>query len=175
MRYEKLLEFFKPILDNPTSITSLHTEANIYLKNKDFSNVKKIEKLINILHSSDVPTTVKIGTGTTFAYTGFATIVHKHTIIGKNCSIGSNVTLGGGPIIGDNVYIATGSKILGRVHIGSFSIIGANCVVTKDIPEFSVVAGIPAKIINKISSENFDKYKSMVGRNLEELPFFNNN
>ncbi|KGT46202.1 hypothetical protein GW12_27470 [Acinetobacter sp. HR7] len=165
------MEYLKPLLDNPTSITSLHKEANIYLKNNDLQNVRRIEKLINILHSSDVPASVVIGEGTTFAYTGFATIVHKNTIIGKNCSIGSNVTLGGGPILGDNVYVATGAKVLGRVKIGSFSIIGANSVVTKDVPEFSVVAGAPAKVINLITAENFAKYKSMIGRNLEDYPF----
>lgn len=170
MRYDDLLEFFSPLLNNPTSIISLHKEANFYFKENNLAQAKKIEKLINILHSSDVPLTVKIGEGTTFAYGGFATIVHKNSIIGKNCSIGSNTTLGGGPIIGDNVYIATGAKILGTVKIGNFSIIGANSVVTKDIPPCSVVAGLPGKIINKITNDNYLKYKSMIGRNLTHVP-----
>ncbi|MCH7304937.1 hypothetical protein MMP74_11185 [Acinetobacter sp. NIPH 1869] len=172
MRYDNLIDFFSPLLENSTSIISLHKEANRCISEGKLDKVKKIEKLINILHSSDVPANVKIGDGTTFAYGGFSTIVHKNTIIGKNCSIGTNTTLGVGPIIGDNVYIATGAKILGNIKIGNFSVIGANSVVTKDIPPLSVVAGIPGKIINKISEDNFIKYKSMIGRNLDGIPDF---
>lgn len=172
MRYDDLINFFDPLLKNSTTISSLHNEAIKCLENSDLEKAMKLDKLINILHSSDVPMTVKIGEGTTFAYGGFSTIVHKNTVIGKNCSIGTNVTLGVGPRIGDNVYIATGAKILGNITIGCFSIIGANSVVTKSIPPFSVVAGIPGSIINQINEKNFHKYKSMVGRNLNDLPDF---
>lgn len=51
------------------------------------------------------------------------------------------------PIIGNNVYIATGAKILGPIKIGSNVIIGANAVVINDVPNNVTVAGIPAKII----------------------------
>ncbi len=67
--------------------------------------------------------------------------------------IGTNVTIGGKsrwyevPIIGDNVDISTGAKILGPVRIGNNVIIGANAVVVKDVPDNCVVAGIPAQII----------------------------
>lgn len=171
MRYENLLEFFQPLLDNPTSIIALHKEAVNCAKLGDMKKVEKLEKLINILHSSDVPHAVQIGTGTTFAYGGFATIVHRASIIGKNYSIGSNVTLGAGPIIGDNVYVATGAKILGRVHVGDFAIIGANAVVTKDVPPFSIVTGAN-KISGTVTKDNFSKYKAMIGRNLDDIPDF---
>lgn len=52
------------------------------------------------------------------------------------------------PIIGNNVYIATGAKILGPIKIGNNVTIGANSVVIKDVPDNMVVAGVPAKIIN---------------------------
>ena len=56
--------------------------------------------------------------------------------------------------IGDNVFIGTGVKILYDVKIGNNVIIAAGAVVTKDIPDNSVVGGIPAKVI-----EDFDLYK----------------
>lgn len=55
-----------------------------------------------------------------------------------------------GPItIGKNVWIGEKATILGNVNIGDCSIIAANSVVTKDVPPYSVVAGIPAKIIKQ--------------------------
>lgn len=56
-----------------------------------------------------------------------------------------------GPIlIGDNVWIGDKATILPNVTIGKGSIIAANAVVTKDVPEYSVVAGVPAKIIKTL-------------------------
>ena len=53
-------------------------------------------------------------------------------------------------IIGDNVWIGTGAIILPGVKIGNSTIIGAGSVVTKSMPENSIVAGNPAKIIRNI-------------------------
>jgi serine O-acetyltransferase len=47
------------------------------------------------------------------------------------------------------VYISTGAKILGQVKIGNGSIIGANAVVVKDVPDNCIVAGVPAIIIKE--------------------------
>lgn len=73
--------------------------------------------------------------------------------IGDNCLIHQNVTLGdkngGRPTIGDNCVIYAGAKILGDIHIGNNSIIGANAVVLKSCPENSTLLGIPAKIYKK--------------------------
>ena len=81
--------------------------------------------------------------------------MHSNCIIGDNCIIGSGVTIGGNkanesvPIIENRCYIATGAKIFGEITIGEGSFIGANSVVTKDIPPKSLVAGIPGKIIKE--------------------------
>lgn len=56
------------------------------------------------------------------------------------------------PVIGDNVYIGAGAKVLGNVKVGSGSVIGANEVVVHDVPPRCVEAGIPARIIK----ENID-------------------
>ena len=51
------------------------------------------------------------------------------------------------PTIGNNVTIFAGAKVFGKITIGDDAVIGANAVVTKDIPSHSMVAGVPAKII----------------------------
>jgi serine O-acetyltransferase len=108
-----------------------------------------------LIFNSHVPYSAQIGKNTKFAYGGIGCVVHNRAIIGENCTIGSNVTIGGKsqryevPIIKDNVYIATGAKILGNVVIGSGSIIGANAVVVKDVPERCIVAGVPAIVIRE--------------------------
>ena len=87
-------------------------------------------------------------------------IMSESCIIGDNVTILQGVTIGGNifkvkngqrsPIIGDNVLIGAGAKILGPVKIGDNSMIGANAVVVKDVPKNSVAVGIPAKVTKKI-------------------------
>ena len=55
-----------------------------------------------------------------------------------------------GNIIGSNVEFGVGSKVMGPVKIGNNVIIGANAVITKDVPSNSIVAGIPARVIRKL-------------------------
>lgn len=52
--------------------------------------------------------------------------------------------------IGDDVWVGSGAVILPGVTIGEKSIIGAGCVVTKDIPPYSVVSGVPGKVVRKL-------------------------
>ncbi len=56
-------------------------------------------------------------------------------------------------VIGNDVWIATGAKILSGVHIGNGAIIAAGAVVTKDVEPYSIVGGVPAKLIRKRFSE----------------------
>ncbi|WP_308515766.1 hypothetical protein [Sphingomonas flavescens] len=51
------------------------------------------------------------------------------------------------PSIGNGVYIGAGAKIIGKVHVGDGARIGANAVVTKDVPPGHTAIGVPAKII----------------------------
>lgn len=73
--------------------------------------------------------------------------------------IGQGVTIGGKsgwyevPVIGDDVIINAGARILGPVKIGNNVIIGANAVVVKDVPDNCVVAGVPARIIREGMTE----------------------
>ena len=56
-------------------------------------------------------------------------------------------------IIDDNVWIGEKASIMPGVHIGECAIIAANAVVTKDIPAYSVAAGIPAKVVRTIDHQ----------------------
>jgi len=92
--------------------------------------------------------------------------VNKNSKIGNNCSMSNGVTLGqanrgrnkGYPVIGNNVYIGPGAKIVGAVKVGNNAAIGANCVVTKDIPDNAVVVGVPGRIISYKGSQGYVNY-----------------
>lgn len=85
-------------------------------------------------------------------------IMHTGTImvnatIGKNCNLYGQVLLGQTknydfrPIVGDNVSICSGSRIIGKVKVGNNSVVAPNAVVTHDVPDNAIVVGIPAKIL----------------------------
>lgn len=65
---------------------------------------------------------------------------------------------------GDNVYVGTGSTILGPVNIGSNVIIAAGSVVVKDIPNNSIVAGVPAKVIKTVEPNMLQEYFPYLNR-----------
>lgn len=87
-------------------------------------------------------------------------IVISAAEFGKNNAIYQNVTIGAKykdgkwpdeyPKIGNNITVYAGAVIIGGITIGDNSIIGANAVVTKDVPANCIVAGNPAIIIKKI-------------------------
>lgn len=64
--------------------------------------------------------------------------------------IARSITSNGEVIIEDNVWIGEKASIMPNVHIGQGAIIAANSVVTKDVPAYSIVAGVPAKIVKQL-------------------------
>jgi glycosyltransferase involved in cell wall biosynthesis/serine acetyltransferase len=117
-----------------------------------------IGRLSVLLFHCYIPCTVEIGEGFEVGYWGMGIVIHPQVKIGRNVFVAHGVTIGGRnespnvPRIEENVYIATGAKVLGDVTIGSGSIIGANAVVIRTVPPRSIAVGIPARI----SRENID-------------------
>lgn len=109
-----------------------------------------------------LPVSAEIGPGLYFSHFG-GIVVNRKVVIGRNCNIGHCVTIGqsnrgkrkGVPRMGDNVFIGPGAKIFGAIYIGNSAAIGANSVVTDDVPEGAVVAGIPAKVISMEGSHSY--------------------
>lgn len=77
--------------------------------------------------------------------------------IGEDCLIFHDVTLGKGqipgrPKIGNNVDIYPGARVLGGITIGDKSMVGANCVVTRDVPPESIILTAPSRVISRTLS-----------------------
>ncbi len=102
-----------------------------------------------------IPYNTAVGSGLYIGHFG-GIVVHPDVRIGNNCNINHGVTIGatyggrfpGVPTIGDCVYIAPGAKIIGGITVGTNVAIGANCVVTKPVPDNAVVVGVPGKVIS---------------------------
>ena len=156
-------------------IFQIWNRANKHYSNNEVVEAKKCERLIYFLHNSIVYADCKLGKNVHFAYGGIGVVIHQKAEISDGVLIGQNVTIGVTPgkfrlagdkrlyvpKISEHCYVAAGVRILGGIEIGSYSVIGANSVVTKDIPPLSVVAGSPAKVINTINSDNCLKYKGL--------------
>ena len=99
---------------------------------------------------------------------GMGVVIGETSEIGNNVTIYHNVTLGGiapsinsndqrnmkrHPTIKDEVVIGSGAQVLGPVTVGRCAKIGANAVITKDVPENAVMVGIPAKNVGIADSE----------------------
>jgi serine O-acetyltransferase len=87
-------------------------------------------------------------------------VINSRARIGKNCRIQEGINIGdsrgGVPVIGNNVYICTGAKVVGDIYVADDVLIGAQALVNKSITESGVtVAGIPAKVIGKHSSRPY--------------------
>jgi serine O-acetyltransferase len=88
-----------------------------------------------------------------FIQHGFATIITAERL-GANCWINQQVTIGfrdrtQAPVLGDDVVVHAGAKVIGDISVGSHSTIGANAVVITDVPANHTAVGVPARLIPK--------------------------
>jgi len=103
---------------------------------------------------------------------GMGVVIGETSKIGNNVTIYHNVTLGGiapsinsndqrnmkrHPTLEDNVVVGSGAQILGPITVGKNSLIGSNSVVTKNVSEKSVMAGIPARRVGD-ATKGFKPY-----------------
>lgn len=140
----------------------------IYLRKYEFYSNTKKNKILKLYYKYKYHTmsiklnfSIPINTfdaGLSIAHYG-TIVVNSNAKIGKNCRIHEGVNIGatGGskkaPIIGDNVFIGTGAKVIGDILIEDDTVIGAGAIVTKSFYEKGItIAGIPAKKINNKNS-----------------------
>ncbi len=121
----------------------------------------KMFAMLNVLlFGIEVSPQVRIGGGLFLPHT-VGTVLGAERI-GDNCTIMQGVTLGTSepdmgftialrPVIGNDVLIGAGAKVIGRVTVGDHARIGANAVVLSDVPAHSLAVGVPATIVVRVA------------------------
>ena len=151
-----------------------HKIANFFAIAKFNLIARIISQFSRFLTGIEIHPTANIGKNL-FIDHGMGVVIGETSEIGDNVTIYHMATLGGispsinsneqrnikrHPTLKDNVVVGSGAQILGPVTVGKNAKIGANAVVTKDVPENAVMVGIPAKNVGETSSsdENFKPY-----------------
>ena len=149
-------------------------KAVFFHKIANFFSIAKMDLLARIvsqfsrfLTGIEIHPNAKIGKNL-FIDHGMGVVIGETSEIGDNVTIYHMVTLGGispsinsdqqryvkrHPTLKDNVVIGSGAQVLGPVVVGKNAKVGANAVVTKDVPENAVMVGIPAKNVGTASKE----------------------
>ena len=143
----------------------LHRIANFFLI------ARMISQFSRFMTGIEIHPKAKIGKNL-FIDHGMGVVIGETSDIGDNVTIYHMATLGGispsinsddqretkrHPTLQDNVVVGSGAQVLGPITIGKNAKIGANAVVTKDVPENGVMVGIPAKNVGT-ATEEFKPY-----------------
>ena len=151
-----------------------HKIANFFAIAKFHLIARMISQFSRFLTGIEIHPKANIGKNL-FIDHGMGVVIGETSEIGDNVTISHMATLGGispsvnsneqrnikrHPTLKDNVVVGSGAQILGPVTVGKNAKIGANAVVTKDVPENAVMVGIPAKNVGETSGsdENFKPY-----------------
>ena len=144
-----------------------HRIANFFSLAKFDLIARIISQFSRFLTGIEIHPKAKIGKNL-FIDHGMGVVIGETSDIGDNVTIYHMATLGGiapsinsndqrnikrHPTIEDEVVIGSGAQVLGPVRVGRCAKIGANAVVTKDVPEKAVMVGIPAKNVGTADSE----------------------
>ena len=144
-----------------------HKIANFFAIAKFDLIARIISQLSRVLTGIEIHPKAKIGKNL-FIDHGMGVVIGETPEIGDNVTIYHMVTLGGiapsinsdsqreikrHPTLMDNVVVGSGAQILGPVIIGKNAKVGANAVITKNVPDNAVMIGIPAKNVGTTSGE----------------------
>jgi len=144
---------FEVIMLYPGFKALVYYKISHFLYNKKlYFLARSISQFSKFLTGIEIHPGAKISKGLLIDH-GTGIVIGETTIIGENCTIYHGVTLGGTgkeknkrhPIIGNNVLIGCGAKVLGNIKVGDNAKIGANAVVLNDVSKNTTVVGIPAK------------------------------
>ena len=145
--------------------------ANFFATAKFDLIARIISQLARFLTGIEIHPKAEIGKNL-FIDHGMGVVIGETSKIGDNVTIYHNVTLGGiapsinsndqrnmkrHPTLEDNVVVGSGAQILGPIIVSKNSLIGSNSVVTKNVPEKSVMAGIPARRVGD-ATKGFKPY-----------------
>ena len=152
--FHKIANFF--------AIAKFHLVARIISQFSRFLTGIEIHPKANIGKNLFIDHGMGVVIGETSEIGDNVTIYHMATLGGISTSVNSNEqrNIKRHPTLKDNVVVGSGAQILGPVTVGKNAKIGANAVVTKDVPENAVMVGIPAKNVGETSGsdENFKPY-----------------
>ena len=135
---------------------------------------KFLEKWVEWTCGITLPYTVKLGRRVRIWHHG-GMVLHAKSI-GDDVHVRQNTTFGIArrdrlyelPVIEDRVDIGCGAVVLGNVTVGHDSVIGANAVVLKDVPPWSVAAGVPAKVVKEMRPRSREDAKEDAELNTEQ-------
>ncbi len=149
----------------------MHRIANFFAIAKFDLVARIISQFSRFMTGIEIHPKAKIGKNL-FIDHGMGVVIGETSDIGDNVTIYHMVTLGGispsinsdkqreikrHPTLQDNVVVGSGAQVLGPITVGKNAKIGANAVVTKDVPENGVMVGIPAKNVGT-ATEEFKPY-----------------
>ena len=149
----------------------MHRIANFFAVAKFDLIARIISQFSRFITGIEIHPKAKIGKNL-FIDHGMGVVIGETSIIGDNVTIYHNVTLGGispsidsdnqrevkrHPTLQDHVVVGSGAQVLGPITVRKNAKIGANAVVTKDVPENGVMVGIPAKNVGT-AGEEFKPY-----------------
>lgn len=134
--------------------------AHVLWHSKRRSLARYIQHRVSLLCCCDIHPAAQLGRGLMVDHaTGL--VIGETAEVGDNVSLLHGVTLGGSgngagkrhPTIGDDVMISAGAKVLGNITVGKGSKVGAGSVVLNAVPAHVTVAGVPAKIVGRLSDK----------------------
>ena len=160
-----------------------HQIAHFFCVAKFDLIARVISQFSRFLTGIEIHPAAKIGKNF-FIDHGMGVVIGETSEIGDNVTIYHMVTLGGispsinsdnqrqvkrHPTLKDNVVIGSGAQVLGPITVGENAKVGANAVVTKDVPANAVMVGIPAKNVNKDGSKTDTSFKPY-GVEVDDIP-----